>query len=55
MKHDHFGEMDPNTLIVLKCGAEEGWRRSVGLIVPKCISMSQGAKEHSTYNRPKES
>jgi len=46
-------KMDPNTLIVPKCGAGEGWSRSVGLIVP---NASQRVKEqrnilHTTDRR----
>jgi hypothetical protein len=30
LKLGHFGTQSRNTLKVLKCGAEEGWGRSVG-------------------------
>jgi len=33
LKLGHFQEKIRNTSKVLKCEAEEGWRRSVGLIV----------------------
>jgi hypothetical protein len=29
LKLGHFGQQSRNTLNVLKCGAGEGWRRSV--------------------------
>jgi hypothetical protein len=33
LKLGHFGQIDPNYLEVLKCGAGERWRKSVGPIV----------------------
>jgi hypothetical protein len=33
LKFGHFGKYIINTWKVLKCGAGEGWRRSVGPIV----------------------
>jgi hypothetical protein len=33
LKLEHFGKEIRNTWNVLKCGAEEGWRRSVVAIV----------------------
>jgi hypothetical protein len=33
LKFGHFGKQIRNILKVFKCGAGEGWRRSVGLIV----------------------
>jgi hypothetical protein len=33
LKLGHLGKKIRNTLKVLKCGAGEGWRRSVGPIV----------------------
>jgi hypothetical protein len=51
LKHGHFGKWIKSTLIILKCDAGEGWRRSVGLIVPKCITYSQGAKKNTTDRR----
>jgi hypothetical protein len=55
LKLGYFGKYIKNTLKVLKCGAEEGWRRSVGLIVwtIKYYKKSKG-KEHPTYNKTKE-
>jgi hypothetical protein len=33
LKHGLLGQQIRNTWIVLKCGAEEGWKRSVGPIM----------------------
>jgi len=33
LKLGHFGQQIRNTWKVLKCGAGEGWKRSVGLIM----------------------
>jgi hypothetical protein len=33
MKHDPLRKQTGNTWKVLKCGAGEGWRRSIGLIM----------------------
>jgi len=47
LKLGHFGQQIRNTWKVSKCGAGEGWRRSVGLItseMKKCYleSISRG-------------
>jgi hypothetical protein len=44
MKLGHFGKWIRNNWGVLKCGAGEGWRRSVGPIVwviKKCLIESR--------------
>jgi len=38
LKLEHFGKQIRNTLKVFKCGAGEGWGRSVGPIVWKMKS-----------------
>jgi len=40
-------------LKAFKCGAGEGWRRSVGTIVEKMksIALCKGRKKHSVYNK----
>jgi hypothetical protein len=44
LKFGHFGKLVKNTLTVLKCGAGEGWRRSIGPIIremKKCCKESR--------------
>jgi hypothetical protein len=41
-------------LKVLKCGAGEGWKRSVGTVVEKMkILQCKGRKEHPICNKKK--
>jgi hypothetical protein len=51
LKLGHFSKQIRNTWKVLKCGAGEGWKKSVGL---KISEMSQGGEEYPIYNKKKE-
>jgi hypothetical protein len=48
LKLGHFVKYTRNTWKVLKCGAGEGWRRSVGRIVG---GMNKHYRGYSTYNK----
>ena len=49
LKLGHFEKRGINTLKVLECGAAEGWRRPVGLIVLKMKTYVKESKGKETF------
>jgi hypothetical protein len=57
LKYGHFRKGTRNTVQVLKRGAGEGWRRSVGPIafnMEEYYTYNQGENKCPTYNKKKE-
>jgi hypothetical protein len=57
LKYGHFRKGTRNTVKILKRGAGEGWRRSVGPIalnMEEYYTYNQGEKKRPTYNQKKE-